>query len=154
VLYETGGSIFSSLVGGEIPVAALGERKTVSIKPEILKRVQKALAPLNQEYPQYSVRLDNEASALAVAIEAASTPETSEKAVTLARTAVNSIFDFVSHPVIMPGTNVDALSRELNQAAKLLQIKLVKKNEFPGVVFKKAAPVVEGVGQRNLFEFN
>ncbi len=153
-IYENGGAIFSSLLGENCEVAALGERKSATIKPELLKRVSRALEPVITEYPQYAVRLESEYSSLLAAVKMASTPELAENTVNSSREVILSLFSFVSHPVVTRSKNIEALEKELNQAAKALQIKLLTKNEYPGFNFKKAAPVVEGDGQRNLFEFN
>ncbi len=154
VFYENGGDLFSSLITGNFETATLGSRKKLTIKPEVMKKISRAFAPVLPQYPQYAGRLKHDAALLEDAIKLASTPELAEKAVDSSRTAVLRLFEFTSHPVIGKSKQLEALEKELVQAAKLLQIKLTARNDYPGINFKKTPSMVESTGQRNLFSCN
>ena len=154
VSYENGGGIFSLLVSGDYATPTLGNRRKLTIKPEIMKTLARELEPLPGIYPQYAIRLKKDAGLVADAVQMASTPELAERAVEASREAVLHLYEFTSHPVITRTKNLEALEKELFLVAKILQIKLVNKGNLPELSFKKAAPMVENTGERNLFDYN
>ncbi len=154
VVYENGGNLFSGLIAGNFETAVLGSRKKLTIKPEVMKKIARAFAPLVQQYPQYATRLKHDATLVEDSIKLASTPELADKAVDASREAVVRLFSFTSHPVITRSKQLEELEKELLLAAKLLQIRLVARNDFPGISFKKTPAMGESTGQRNLFAYN
>lgn len=154
LMYENGSAIFGGLLNENFAVATLGERKKITIRPDILKKIARSLDGIAGEYPQFSRRLGKDAADLNEAVQMAAVPELAEKAVDKSREVIHQINEFVSHPVIARNKKLEALEKELKQVAKLLQINLGREFEFRPVTFKKAAPAAESTGQRDLFAFN
>lgn len=155
ITYENSSVILSYLVGSSHQVPELGERKTPQLKPDMLKRLDRALAETSEDFPQYWARFAGNQKRLGEAAGLLAEEGGAGLALEKVNQVVVSMKEFAAHPIIKSTKSLEKLNAEMVSVQRILKLKAdTAEAELKPLVFVRESAAGGSQSNRNLFEYS
>ncbi|EKD82248.1 MAG: hypothetical protein ACD_39C01407G0004 [uncultured bacterium] len=155
IAYENSALIFAHLIGDSHPVPELGERRKPQLKPDMLKRLDRALAEASEDFPQYWARFAENQKRLGEVAGLLAEEGGAVAAQEVLVRVVASMNEFATHPIIRPTKNLEKLNAEIASLQRILKFKTVAAEvELKPLEFVRETAAESSQRQRNLFEYS
>jgi hypothetical protein len=153
IAYENGNSVFNYFVSEDFATPELGERKSITIKPDMIKKLVRHIDPVKSAFPQFSEFLGEKQAELVRTMTIAAVPKTREQATKDTLRISENLWKFVTHPVLTQNDELVELQKYLRLVQKKMKTEFKADFEIMPIDFERSEKRTGANIKRSLFDY-